>query len=41
MYSQMWNICMKDPLVNNKSNHQFRGGAGGGYFNGNGSNNNQ
>ena len=40
-YSQMWNICMKDPLVNNKNNHQFRGGAGGGYFNGNGNNSSQ
>ena len=38
-YSQMWNICMKDPLVNNKGGHQFRGEAGANYLNGN--NNNQ
>ena len=36
-YSQMWNLCMKDPLVNNKNNHQFRGGAAGSYFNNNNS----
>ena len=28
---------MKDPLVNNKNNHQFRGGTAGGYFNNNNS----